>query len=331
MENVIAVIVSHNRLNLLESCIQSIRNQSRKPNAILVVNNGSLDYTGVWLDKQLDVIHFYQENEGSAGGFASGISWAYNNGYSWVWCMDDDSCPKEDALEMLLKYKGTEKALINLAVISKEDKISFVWKTKNLKTIQETNETILEKVSHPFTGTLIHHSIIEKVGLPMSNLFYWGAGLEYYYRIVNQHKIPAKTVLKSIHYHPDHIYQFTKEWDIQSSWKMYFYVRNRFQVLQTKYSSKPIAFILYMSFIIAFCGAAFVMQKKDKLRKTIFALWPMSDALSNNFSATADSVQTRLDFQYLDSFTKIIFYPFKKLLLSIFVPSFREMSNTSTI
>ncbi len=77
MEKVIAVIVSYNRQALLAECIQALRSQTRKPDAILVVNNGSTDNTAVWLDAQQDVYHITQQNIGSAGGFNTGITWAY--------------------------------------------------------------------------------------------------------------------------------------------------------------------------------------------------------------------------------------------------------------
>ncbi|RYD78583.1 MAG: glycosyltransferase, partial [Sphingobacteriales bacterium] len=102
MEKVIAVVVSYNRQQLLSECITALRNQSQKPDAILVVNNGSTDNTEEWLKDQPDVQFITQKNLGSSGGFNTGISWAYKNGYSWIWCMDDDGYPKEDALENIL-------------------------------------------------------------------------------------------------------------------------------------------------------------------------------------------------------------------------------------
>ncbi|NJO25235.1 MAG: glycosyltransferase [Bacteroidia bacterium] len=43
------------RQALLSECITALRNQSRKPDAILVVNNGSTDNTEQWLQLQSDV------------------------------------------------------------------------------------------------------------------------------------------------------------------------------------------------------------------------------------------------------------------------------------
>ena len=130
MEKVIAVVVTYNRHSDLSKCIEALRNQSQKLDAILVVNNGSSDYTSVWLDQQTDIINIYQDNSGSAGGYYTGIKWAYENGYNQIWCMDDDGYPAKDALEKLLQNTSESPVLLNSAVIDKYDKHSFVFKTK---------------------------------------------------------------------------------------------------------------------------------------------------------------------------------------------------------
>ena len=52
MKKVIAIVVTHNRHQLLVECINGLRGQTQPLDQILVINNGSSDYTGVWLDKQ---------------------------------------------------------------------------------------------------------------------------------------------------------------------------------------------------------------------------------------------------------------------------------------
>ena len=86
MEKAIAVVVSYNRRALLSECISALRNQTRKLDSILVINNGSTDDTEEWLKEQSDLVFITQKNLGSSGGFHAGISWAYKNGYSWIWC-----------------------------------------------------------------------------------------------------------------------------------------------------------------------------------------------------------------------------------------------------
>jgi len=294
MEKAIAVVVSYNRRELLSECIAALRNQTRKLDAILVVNNGSTDNTEEWLQQQPDVFFITQKNVGSSGGFNSGISWAYKHGYSWIWCMDDDGYPKENALEKLLASETHERALINCAVINKEDKKSFVWKTKKYKTIDEVDVDIIPGIGHPFNGTLLHRAIVEKVGVPKTALFLWGDETEYYYRIVKQYKFPVYTVPASIHYHPATAFTFKKDWDYKTSWKMYFYVRNRLHVHNAKFTNKLTALINYSFFLLAFAGVIMVYQKTDRMKKLNFMIWPAADAFSNNFSATPPVILSRL-------------------------------------
>lgn len=295
MEKAIAVVVSYNRQKLLSECITALRKQTRKLDAILVVNNGSTDNTEEWLQQQPDVFFLTQKNVGSSGGFNSGISWAFKHGYSWIWCMDDDGYPKEDALQQLLAHETNERSLLNCAVLNKEDKRSFVWKTKSYKTIEEVDLDIIPGIGHPFNGTLLHRSIVEKVGVPKSALFLWGDETEYYYRIVKQYKYPVYTVPSSIHYHPAAAFTFKNDWDHKTSWKMYFYVRNRFHVHHAKFSNRALAWINYSFFLMAFAGIIMVYQKTDRRRKLNFMLWPAADAISNNFSATPALILGKLN------------------------------------
>ena len=134
MEKTIAIIVTYNRQKLLSECVDSLRRQTHSLDKILVINNGSTDNTERWLSTQKDITFITQNNSGSAGGFSTGIKWAFENNFSWMWCMDDDGYPKENALQNLLSAAdGRDLTLLNCAVIDKENKKSFVWKTGNLK------------------------------------------------------------------------------------------------------------------------------------------------------------------------------------------------------
>ncbi|HEX9956413.1 MAG TPA: glycosyltransferase, partial [Fibrella sp.] len=99
METVTAVIVTYNRLADLKICLDSLRQQTRRPDAMLVVNNGSNDGTTEWLTTQADLTVINQANLGGAGGFAAGIEGAFQSGATWLWCMDDDCIAAPDALE----------------------------------------------------------------------------------------------------------------------------------------------------------------------------------------------------------------------------------------
>lgn len=295
MEKAIAVVVSYNRRALLSECISALRNQTKKLDAILVVNNGSTDDTEQWLKEQSDISFITQKNLGSSGGFNAGISWAYKNGYSWIWCMDDDGYPKEDALENILAVETETLCLRNCAVINKEDKKSFVWKTKGFATIDDVDSNVIYGVGHPFNGTLLHRNIVERVGLPDPSLFLWGDESEYFQRITKKNKIPVCTVASSIHYHPASAFSYKNDWDFSKSWKMYYYVRNRLYIQNTKFSNKLVAFANYACFLLAMAAVVLVYQKTDKLKKLSFILWPAVDAVTNDFSQSPVTILQRLN------------------------------------
>ncbi len=294
MEKVIAVVVTYNRQVLLSECIAALRRQTRRLDAILIVNNGSTDTTEKWLEDQSDIFFITQKNIGSGGGFNTGINWAYQKGYSWIWCMDDDGYPREDALEKLLDADDGNLRLLNCAVIDREDKRSFVWKTKQYKTLDEVDCNVIEGIGHPFNGTLLSRRIVERVGAPRPAFFLWGDETEYYYRIVKRNQIPVCTIPASIHYHPSSAFSFQQDWEYTTGWKMYYYVRNRFHVHRVKFNSKIFALLNYCCFLVAFAGIVLVFQKTDKLKKIRFIMWPVADALTNNFEATPELILSRL-------------------------------------
>jgi rhamnopyranosyl-N-acetylglucosaminyl-diphospho-decaprenol beta-1,3/1,4-galactofuranosyltransferase len=319
MEKVIAVIVTYNRQKLLSECIEALRNQTRKIDKILVINNGSNDNTESWLQAQNDLEFFTQKNIGSGGGFNTGINLAYQKEYDWIWLMDDDGYPKNNALANLLEGADEKLCLRNCAVINKEDKNSFVWKTGNYSGINEVNEQIIHNYAHPFNGTLLHREIIKKVGLPKKELFIWGDETEYYHRIITKYKIPFYTKTNSIHYHPASAYSYKNDWDYKSNWKMYFYVRNRFHILKTRYSGKPIAaFAMYIIFLVSFSGIILLFQKSNKLKKINFMLWPIKDALSNNCEATPALILQRLSIKKQHNLIYYFQLPFKLLRFPVF-------------
>jgi rhamnopyranosyl-N-acetylglucosaminyl-diphospho-decaprenol beta-1,3/1,4-galactofuranosyltransferase len=295
MEKVIAVVVTYNRKKLLAECISAIKNQTYPVDKILVINNGSIDSTEAWLRKQPGVHFITQKNMGSAGGFYTGIKKAFRDSYTWMWLMDDDGYPKEDALEKLLEPNLDDLCLRTCAVINKEDKKSFVWKTGNFNTIDEVKDKLLKNNIHPFNGTLLHRKIVERVGFPNPGLFLWGDETEYYFRIIKKNSIPAYTIMDSIHYHPAAAFSYKKDWDFTTAWKMYYYIRNRFYIMKTQYSiSKPLAILMYIIFLISYSASILIYQKTDKLKKLEFILWPAIDAFTSNLEMTPSMILEKL-------------------------------------
>jgi hypothetical protein len=172
----------------------------------------------------------------------------------------------------------------------------------------------------PFNGTLIHRTIVDRAGLPLSQLFYWGEEREYLNRILYKHKIPAVTVMNSRHYHPPATYSHRNEWDYQTSWKMYFFVRNRYKVLLSKYNNRAVATMKYLYYLGAFCWSILIFQKKNKLRKMLFAAWPMMDAFKTNYTATPESIIATLKEKHEMSIPSLLLSPLKASIIRLTMP-----------
>ena len=104
---VCAVVVTYNRKVLLRECLLSLEGQTRRPDAVLVVDNCSTDGTEAMLAEEFR--HLWnlrlEVNSGGAGGFHEGMKWAYQRGFEWIWVMDDDVEAMPDALATLLEFQ----------------------------------------------------------------------------------------------------------------------------------------------------------------------------------------------------------------------------------
>ncbi|MGI8710741.1 MAG: glycosyltransferase, partial [Acidimicrobiales bacterium] len=96
-----AVVVTRNRLTLLQECVAALRAQTRVPDEIIIIDNASDDGTRQWLATQNDLTVILQGNVGGAGGFHRGIKEAHARGHDWFWCMDDDTIAQPETLERL--------------------------------------------------------------------------------------------------------------------------------------------------------------------------------------------------------------------------------------
>ena len=105
MRDVLAVVVTHDRLALLRECLDALRAQT-VPCDILVVDNASTDGTKEYLQGERSpslAVCSFTENRGGAGGFRLGVRYGRQKGYAYLWLMDDDVLPRPDALSSLLR------------------------------------------------------------------------------------------------------------------------------------------------------------------------------------------------------------------------------------
>lgn len=200
MNDVVAIVVTYNRLDMLKKCIASLNNQNSKCD-IMVINNGSTDETENWVKDQ-NVIYFNTgSNLGGAGGFNYGMRKAYELDYKYMWLMDDDCFPKKDALEKLLKadqlLEGNYGWLSSIALWNdgKECKMNRQKLKKSFYKYSEfLKDSIIQAEQATFVSLFIKREVVKKVGLPISDFFIWGDDIEYTRRISVRNNIPCFVV-----------------------------------------------------------------------------------------------------------------------------------------
>lgn len=210
-----AVVVTFNRLNLLQECIEALRNQTRKLDEIIVVNNFSTDGTLKWLTEQKDLTVITQENSGSAGGQYTGIKTAYEKGYDWIWCMDDDGYPDENCLVNLIQLVFKENPeVVSPIVIDKNDhsRLAFYSPILRDNSYLDSTQSVEEFLAYAknrvidgfgffYNGVLVSRLVVAKVGLPIKELFIWGEEQEYFLRM-KKHNIKMLVSSDALFFHP---------------------------------------------------------------------------------------------------------------------------------
>lgn len=238
MNNITAVVVTYNRRELLIRCIEHLRKQTVRLDNIIVVNNGSMDGTAEWLNSQTDLQAIHQENVGGSGGLYRGIQQAYDDGYDWIWCMEDDVYPEPDCLENLLKQDDDMTGI--LCPLRKREGQVFVsgvrrfnlsnpFKSLHVYSLKPEDVRGKEYVTIEgiaFEGPLIKREVVKKIGLPNKDLFLLYDDSDYGYRAVlagYKIRLVTKAKLNKDLFFAD-VDRVTKVQ--KGKWKLYYQIRN---------------------------------------------------------------------------------------------------------
>jgi GT2 family glycosyltransferase len=187
---VLAAIVTHNRIKLLQQSIQTLRLQTHRAECMLVVDNSSTDGTREWLDAQGDLTVIRQPNSGSAGGTFSAAKFGYEEGFDWIWMMDDDTAPRPNALERLIASPAITRPDTGF-VYSLQVYPDGTVPTNDPGPTgpQEWALSVLQDRCVPvkrcsFVAVMVSRRAVAKVGYPMKEMFFMWDDHEYTRRIV---------------------------------------------------------------------------------------------------------------------------------------------------
>ncbi|MYR07469.1 glycosyltransferase [Gordonia sp. SID5947] len=219
-DRVIAVVVTHRRVELLAGSLAVVANQDRPVDHLIVVDNADEPQVAELVAEQPIPTTYLgsQRNLGGAGGFALGILHALAMGADWIWCADDDGRPDGPAvLSTLLDCAarhGLEEVSPVVANIDDPDALAFplrrglVWRRKRSELFADTpdnpahDDDLLPGIASLFNGALFSARAIEEVGVPDLRLFFRGDEVEIHRRL-QRSGLPFGTCLTAGYLHPD--------------------------------------------------------------------------------------------------------------------------------
>jgi GT2 family glycosyltransferase len=141
-------------------------------------------------------------NLGPAGGWALGLRDFLASGYTHAWLMDDDIVPEPDCLHTLWTEAEDSEQISLLVPVS-------VQPDGSLGTYGS------------WCGILIDRRIVEAVGLPMEELFWWAEDTEYCHWRIPKAGFPRRVIDEAVVRH-----DCIRQGGDVPTWKYYYEARN---------------------------------------------------------------------------------------------------------
>ncbi|MET3718417.1 MULTISPECIES: glycosyltransferase [unclassified Arthrobacter] len=256
--NVVAVVVTYNRRELLETTLRGITTGTVLPSTVVIVDNASTDGTENFLagytgPVATDTMRL-QQNLGGAGGFVVGMERAVlDHAADYVWIMDDDTEPQPGALAEALgaaqsyaAVSGDEPSFVASRVVWTDGRDHPMNKMRPRIGATDQERELAGRAggvqirTASFVSILIDAGEIRRYGLPIADYFIWNDDLEYTARI-SRHR-NAISVEKSVANH--HTKSFGDA-GADPGTRFYYEVRNKIWVYTRSAALTPWEKILY--------------------------------------------------------------------------------------
>lgn len=267
-----AVIVTHQRVDLLRHSLEQVVRQTHPVQWVIVVDNGAEDQVKELLEELAGERAVYlpsHTNLGGAGGFAYGFLHALALGADAIWCADDDGRPADEHVlaELYRVAQAHELHEVSpiVANIDAPEKLAFPLRQSTVwhRRVDELEGDFLPQYASLFNGALISARAMERIGVPDYRLFIRGDEVEYHRRLA-QSGLKYGTALTTSYLHPDGSGEFHPimggrahaQWPDNES-KRYFTYRNRGYIINQQGMKR-----MKLQEVVRF-GWFFLLQKRD--------------------------------------------------------------------
>lgn len=212
-DRVIAVVVTHRRVQALATSLELVTSQDRTPDHLVVVDNDD-DAAVADLVAAQPIPTTYlgsRRNLGGAGGFALGMLHALSLGADWVWLADDDGRPADASVLATLLACAERHGLAEVSPmvcdLDDPDRLAFplrrgvVWRRLVSELRVDGAGDLLPGIASLFNGALFRAETVEAVGVPDIRLFIRGDETDVHRRLLLS-GLPFGTCLDAAYLHP---------------------------------------------------------------------------------------------------------------------------------
>jgi GT2 family glycosyltransferase len=269
-------------------------------------------------DARVTVIN-NEENEGSAGGYKTALSYGMENTTAdFFWLLDDDNLPDKNALTQLLaewqniQGANNKKALFclredrgqHVRIAKGEDSSRYlvannfmgfhifrIFANQYYKLIKKTitDSPYKKQVSIPYVpygGLLLHRQMVGEIGYPDERMFLYVDDSEYTYRITkNKGTIWLIPACKVVDIDKSQGVDYKREIfhsQLLDLWnfRTYYHVRNRMFFYGNNFISNSLIFKLNKSLYLGYLKIISLLSSKGKEYKKL--LIAVNDGLNGN-------------------------------------------------
>ena len=286
-------IITYNGEKTIEKTFESIINQLKKPNKILIIDNNSSDKTKDLIKnfknrypKYVELI-LNKKNYGVGYALNQGIKWARENKFSWIAFSDQDSIFDKNVfyvMDEFIKDNIEDIAIVAPVILSKNGKF-LCFKKKDIKKLKKEDKINVDQVIT--SGSLIKVEVSDKIGLFRSDFFIDFIDYEFCLRL-KKHNFKIIVLKKAKVYHSlgeERLKKFLflkLSFISHPSWRYYFLVRNELFTYLYEEKSVYLSFLFFLKFAKLFLKI--LVLEEEKFKKLVYILKGLFHAFSKKLS-----------------------------------------------